>query len=114
MKICDILGSTRDSIKALYEGSLESCNNVNKTIELSDVEIKYDKDKHNALLYFDLVDSSIMTMVVIKIEHVNFIKRLKLNISRNIKCKGYIGSITMIDKNEAVLTYIRENIIKAL
>ena len=114
IKIEDIIGLTHKEIELLNKDNIISMNNVNCTIELNNIENPYNKSHGHALLYFDLVDHSTMTMVIIKIEKLSLLTKIKLRFLSNIRYKEYIGNITFTGKNEVVITYIRENIIKAL
>lgn len=111
----DLLGMSLNELIELGEGNVIALNKVNSTLELSNVGSTFDYGAYHALFYFDLVDSNVMTMAVIKIENVKYFKRLKLKSLKNISFNGYIGSVTLFNKGrDVVITYVRENIIKAL
>lgn len=114
MKIEDLLGLTHKEVESLNKENIVAMNNVNCTIEVDNIKSPYNNNTNHSLLYFDLVDHSTMTMAVLKLEKLSLINKIKLRYISNIRYKEYIGIVTFTGKNEAVVTYIRENIIKAL
>lgn len=111
----DLLGKSFSELNDIGKDNIVAVNNINSTIELKNVGSKFNNKSHHALFYFDLVDNSVMTMSVIKLEKVSYFKRLVIRFKKNISCNGYIGSVTLVNKRrDVVITYVRENIIKAM
>lgn len=111
MNIDSILGLPMEVVGTNYKDNVISVNSINKTIELKGIKTQYDKLKHNVLLYFDLINPAIMTMAVIKFEHMNFFTRIDLMKSNRTKCKEYVKVVTL-NGSSASLAYIHEKIIK--
>lgn len=111
----NLLGQSFSDLKEVDEDDIVAINNVNSTVELRNVKSNFDTRGHHALFYFDLADNNTMTMAVIKLESITYFKRLKIKSIKDISCNGYIGSVTLFNKGrDVVITYVRENIIKAL
>lgn len=111
----DLLGKSFNELNDIGKDNLVAVNNVNSTIELRNVGSKFNYESHHALFFFDLADNNFMTMAVIKLENVKYFTRLRIKLKRNISYNGYIGSVTLFNKGrDVVITYVRENIIKAL
>jgi hypothetical protein len=114
MIIEDLLNLGFNDIINNYKDNIVNTGYVNNIIELKGIKSKYNTNENNAILFFDLVDKSQITMVVIKVENVSFINSILLNLNSNNKCKEYIISITKTGNKEYTLTYVKEKIIKAL
>lgn len=98
-------------VKEEFANDIVATNNVNSTIELTGVGCGLTGSASgNALLFFDLADSSIMTLAVVKVEHVNFIRRLRLKFSRISLCNGYVCSTASAGNRTVVVTFLRKNI----
>ena len=101
-EIYDILGSNKVSI-----------NRVNAFIEVKDVSIYNWKELHHAIVYYDLSNRDIMTMVIVKLENLNFIDKLNLRFLTLEPINGYIPSITFQrGRKDVLITYVKENILK--
>ncbi len=114
MNIFKLLGKTMQEVE-------EDCfnivykNNINCTIELSNVETSINKELCNVLLYFDLIDKSSMNMAIIKIECLTIFQKIKLkNIIHKKVIKGYVPSIVFTSNRIAIITFVKENIIDKL
>lgn len=110
MDVLDLLGKSEENIKLECADDIVSINNINRTIELCNVSVYNGTNKHNALLYFDLVDKSTMLMIVMKCENVSFRLKLRLNALKDTVHNGYVCSITYNKRNEVILAYVRKNI----
>lgn len=114
MKVEDLLGLSKITIEQMNGDYVIAVNNVNCTIEVHNLGCGFNsKNNHHALLYFDLVDNSIMNMAVIKLYNLSLIDKIKLKVS-DIQYKDYIGSVTYTGRREAIITYVRRNIYEAL
>ena len=115
MFIEKLLGHSKREVTEMSGDNIVSVNNVNCTIEVKDIECEVFGDtKHHVLFYFDLANNDIMTMAVLKVEDIGFFDKLKLKSKGSFQCGEYVGSVTFTGKREAVITYIRENILKAI
>lgn len=114
MNIETFLGKSKSIVEDIAGDHLVATNAVNNTVEVCDIKCSFDNKGHHALFYFDLADKRQMTMALIKIENVSFFTRMKLKLSKEIRCEGYVGSLTFLNDKSIIIAYLRENIFEAL
>lgn len=104
--------------KKIFEESLGNyivnSNETNCIIELSNVITKVNVGTVNALAYFDLCDRSTMTMLVIKIEHPSFFKRLKYKLNPNLKERDFVGVVNVTKEKDLIVAYVKGTIFNVM
>lgn len=114
MHIRDYLGKSKKEVESLGKDNVVSVNNVNCTVEVKDICIEVVNTPCHAIFYFDLANNDVMTMALVKVEGLTILDKAKISLHKNFTCEGYIGSVTRTSNKDVLLTYIRENIYKAL
>lgn len=110
----DLLGLTKRELEVQELDNVVSISNVNSTVELRNIRSSIDKKPHHVFFYFDLSDNSVMTMAVLKFENVSFLTRVRLKRINGSKCGSYVRTVTITNKKEAVISYVHENVVKAI
>lgn len=114
MNIEKYLGMSKSAVLELGSDYIVNVNNVNGTVEVRDVDNVFGHDDNHAMLYFDLTNNSVMMMAILKIENVKLLDRIRLKLKGRFQYGEYIGCLTFHGKRDVIITYVRENIIKAL
>lgn len=114
MDILDLIGKSKQIIESTSGLEIVAKNNVNCTIEVKGITTSYDDLKHHVLLFFDIANNNVMTLAILKLEKLTTLHKAKLLRLRNMKCGEYICNITFSNKHEAMVTYIRESIFRAI